>query len=255
MTSTLEQTSPRSTSYALASALPLACAGLVLTAALTLVLGVIGLAIGLVATAIAIVVRVRTFTVGIDEAIIGQLGAGPADGPEAANLHNLVEGLSATAGVPIPQLLVLTTPSVNMLVVGTDVDHATIVATSGLLEQLSRVELEAVVARAFVQLRQGDIYSATMGIRLERSPMTRLFASVLGHRTDLDDPDRDVLLDRAAVTLTRYPPGLVGALTSCLRVGTMVSAGSPLLRKLWLVDPLTADPDSLTHRIEVLRLL
>lgn len=255
MTSTLEQTSPRSTSYALASALPLACAGLVLAAALSLVLGVIGLAIGLVATAVAIVVRIRTFTVGIDETIIGQLNASPAEGPEVANLQSLVEGLSATAGVPIPQLLVLDTPSVNMLVVGTDVDHATIVATSGLLSQLSRVELEAVVARAFVQLRQGDVYSATMGIRLEHSPMTRLFATVLGHRTDLDDPDHDVLLDRAAVMLTRYPPGLIGALGACLRVGTMVSAGSPSLRRLWLVDPLTADPDALSHRMEVLRLL
>ena len=255
MTSTLEQTSPRSTRYALASALPLACAGLVLAAALTTVLGVIGLAIGLLATAVAVVVRVRTFSVGIDEAIIGQLGAGPADGPEAANLHNLVEGLSATAGVPIPQLLVLETPSVNMLVVGTDADHATIVATSGLLAQLSRVELEAVVARAFVQFRQGDVYSATMGIRLERAPMTRLFASMLGHRSDLDDPDHAVLLDRAAVTLTRYPPGLIGALDTCARVGTMVSVGSPSLRRLWLVDPLSADADSLSHRIEVLRLL
>lgn len=255
MTSTLEQTSPRTTSYALASALPLACAGIVVTAALTLVLGVIGLGVGLVITIAAVVIRIRTFAAGIDEALLEQLGATPATGPESAGFRNLAEGLSATAGVPLPSLLQLETPSVNLLVIGTDAEHAAIVATSGLLEQLSRVELEAVVARAFVQLRQGEVYSATMGLRLEGAPMTRLFATALGHRSDLDDPDRDVLLDRAAVMLTRYPPGLIGALEVCSRVGTMVSAGSSSLRRLWLVDPITTETDSLTHRMEALRLL
>lgn len=255
MTSTLEQASPRSTSYGLAAALPLLLAGLILTAVLTVVVGIIGLAIGLVLTVIAVIVRMRTFASGIDAAIIGQLGAKPADGPEAAGFRNLAEGLSASAGVPLPELLILETPSVNLLVVGTDADHAAIIATSGLLSEVSRVELEGVVARAFVQLRQGDVFSATMAVRLDTAPATRLFASVLGHRSDLDDPDRDVLLDRAAVTLTRYPPGLIGALGVCARVGSMVSAGSPALRRLWLVDPLTADVDALAHRMEALRLL
>jgi hypothetical protein len=48
-----------------------------------------------------------------------------------------------------------------------------------------------------------------MGVRLEAAPATRIFASLLGHSSNLEDPDRDVLLDRAAVTLTRYPPGIV----------------------------------------------
>ena len=111
------------------------------------------------------------------------------------------------------------------------------------------------MARAFVQLRQGDVFSATMSVRLESAPATRFFAALLGHRSNLNDPDRDVLVDRAAVMLTRYPPGLVGALGACLRVGAMVSAGSPSLRRLWLVDPITVDVDALTHRIEALRVL
>ncbi len=255
MTSTLEQSTPRSASYGAAAALPLALAGLVLTAALAVVGGLIGLAIGLVVTAVAVVARMRTFAEGIDAAILGQLGATPATGPDAAGLRNLAEGLSATAGVPLPELFVLDTPSVNLLVVGTDSEHAAIVATSGLLSQLSRVELEGVVARAFVQLRQGDVFAATMSLRLESAPATRFFAGLLGHRSNLNDADRDVLVDRAAVMLTRYPPGLIGALGTCLRVGAMVSAGSPSLRRLWLVDPITVDADALIHRMEALRLL
>ncbi|MEX1216903.1 MAG: hypothetical protein WEA11_00115 [Acidimicrobiales bacterium] len=255
MTSTLEQTAPRSANYALASALPLACSGLILSALLTIIVGLIGLVVGLVITAVAVVFRMRTFAAGTDEDLLAQLGAVPAVGPAAAGFRNIAEGLSASSGVPLPQLMVLDTPSVNMLVVGTDSDHAAIIATSGLLGQLTRVELEGVIARAFVLLRQGDVFAVTMGISLERAPMTRVFASILGHQIGGGDPDREVLLDRAAVTLTRYPPGLERALVTCLRVGTMVSAGSPSLRRLWLVDPITVDADALTHRMEALRLL
>jgi Zn-dependent protease with chaperone function len=157
VTSTLEQVSPRSARYGLAAALPLALLGLIVAAVLAGVAGIVGLIVGLVITAVAVVVRMRTFAAGIDDAIIHQLGAKPADGPEAAGFRNLAEGLSATAGVPLPELLILDTPSVNLLVVGTDAEHAAMIATSGLLSQLSRVELEGVVARAFVQLRQGDV--------------------------------------------------------------------------------------------------
>ena len=114
MTSTLEQASPRSTSYGLAAALPLALAGLIITAVLTVVVGIIGLIVGLVITVVAVVVRMRTFAAGIDAAILGQLGAKPADGPEAAGLRNLAEGLSATAGVPMPELLILDEPAAGI---------------------------------------------------------------------------------------------------------------------------------------------
>jgi len=255
VTSTLEQSTPRTARYGLAALLPLALAGLIITAVLTVLVGVIGLVIGLVVTAVAVVVRARTFDTGLDAAILRDLGAAPAEGPDAAGLVNLAEGLSATAGVPVPDLFVIDTPSINLLVVGTDPDDAAIVATSGLLGRLSRVELEAVVARAFVQLRQGDVFAATMSIKLESSPVTRVFASMLGHDSDLDDPDRDVLLDRAAVMLTRYPPGLVGALQSCREVGSIVSASPASMRRLWLVDPLGTDTQSLDHRMEAIRLL
>lgn len=255
MTSTIEQSTPRPVRYGLAASLPVALVGLVLTAVLTVVVGLAGLIVGLVITTVAIVVRVRTFETGLDASILTRLGASPADGSEAAGFRNLAEGLSATAGVPVPDLLVIDAPTVNLVVVGTDAEDAAIVVTSGMLARLSRVELEAAVARAFVQLRQGDVFAATMSVRLESSPTTRFFASMLGHGSSLDEPDRDVLLDRAAVMLTRYPPGLVGALETCRQVGSTVSVGPASLRRLWLVDPFEVDADALDHRMEALRLL
>ena len=74
------------------------------------------------------------------------------------------------------------------------------------------------------------------------------------------DPDRDLLLDRAAASLTRYPPGLIGALEVLQRVGTVISRPDPTTAHLWLADPGAVVPGmparpSLDLRIEALRLL
>lgn len=256
MTATVEQP-PRTRGYSIAAAIPVACIGIVLTAVLTLVLGVIGLAIGLVVTVVAVVLRVRTFARGIEAQVLERLALRPAHGEDAASLRNLTGGLSATIGVPVPDLYVVDDDAANLLAVGTSPETAAIVVTSGLLAAVSRIELEGVVARALAQIRQGDLVAATMSVRLERAPATRVFAEMLDRGTSVDDPDRNVLLDRAAVALTRYPPGLMGALRACQRTGTVVVANDPSIARLWMADPDDAAAASidLEHRIEALRLL
>jgi heat shock protein HtpX len=256
VTATVEQ-SPRTGGYAVAAAVPVVCIGIVVTAVLTLVIGIIGLALGLVLTAVVAFVRVRTFASGIETQILDRLGVRPADEESAAGLRNLTEGLSATAGVPVPALFVVDETAANLLVLGTTPESAAIVVTTGLLSSISRIELEGVVARALAQIRQGDVVAATMAVRLERTPATRLFAGVLGATASIDDPDRNLLLDRAAVVLTRYPPGLTGALRACERAGTVVTHTEPALARLWLADPAdaVASTADLEHRIEALKLL
>ena len=88
-------------------------------------------------------------------------------------------------------------------------------------------------------------------------PFAGLLAS--GFRS-VTDPDRDLLLDRAAVALTRYPPGLIGALEVFERVGTVILRPDPATAHLWLADPGASVPGmparpSLDLRIEALRLL
>lgn len=256
MTAAVEQTKPRSGGYSTAAAIPVVCIGIIVTAVLLLVLGIIGLIVGVVLTAVATVVRVRTFATGIESQILAGLPLRDADGDDAAGLRNLADGLAATAGVPIPRLAVIDDPSCNALVVGTSPEDSVLVVTSGLLASTTRVELESVVARALVQIRQGDLVDATMAVRFERTPVTRAVASITGALRSAEDPDRDVLLDRAAVGLTRYPPGLIGALEACLRTGTGISVATAPTAHLWMVDPTGTDvTDELNHRIEALRLL
>ena len=81
--------------------------------------------------------------------------------PAEARLLNLVEGLAPVAGVARPHCVVLDDPAPNALALGRDARHGCIVVTSGLLRSLSRMELEGVVARALVDIRDGTTAAPT----------------------------------------------------------------------------------------------
>jgi len=257
VTATVEHSASTARRYAIAAALPVVCAGLIVSALLVFVAGPVGLILGLVFTVVASILRTRRFGIGVELEILQGLQLRDASGDDAAGLRNLTEALSATAGVPMPSLHVLEAKSCNSMVVGRTPETSALVVTSGLLNDASRIELEAVVARALVQIRQGDLVGATMAIKLGRSALTRVAASFLGALRTLEDPDRDVLLDRAAVRLTRFPPGLIGALETCLSAGTAIRSADPATIHLWMVDPAGGDAvtTQLEHRIEALRLL
>ena len=72
--------------------------------------------------------------------------AKPADGPEYARYHNLVEGLCIAAGLPKPRLYVVDDPAPNAFATGRNPKHAAVAVTTGLLEKMNRVELEGVLA-------------------------------------------------------------------------------------------------------------
>ncbi len=254
MTATLEKPTTNPMVWTIAAGAPMALLGLVVTAALTVVLGIIGLLIGLVLTVVAVIVRVRSFPGPVEQKLLATLPTRAASGDDAARLRNLVDGLAAAAGVPVPELLVIDEPSINAFVIGLAPERSTLVVTEGVLG-LGRIPLEAVVARALVQIRQGELAAITMSTRLASSPMVRIIATLFGAAHLTDDPDRDVLVDRAGVALTRYPPGLVTALESAATKGSLVRSATGTPGALWMVDPAGADHDRLDLRIEALRLL
>ena len=231
---------------------PIVAIGVVISILLLVVAGVIGLVVGLVLTAVAAIIRARTFGREVEAHVLSGLVLHAADGPEAANLANLVDGLAVSAGVPAPELRVLDAPGANVMVVGTTPETAVVVVTTGLLDALDRIALEGVVARAIAAIRQGAIAGPSWSIELSRSAITRPFAP-----SSAADDDRDVLLDRDAVGLTRYPPGLIAALEACAAIGTEVAGAPAGSTPLWMVDPAGGDhvAAELLHRIEALRLL
>ncbi|MGH9104951.1 MAG: hypothetical protein ACRDZX_03780, partial [Acidimicrobiales bacterium] len=114
----------------------------------------------------------------------------------------------------------------------------------GLLDELTRMELEGVVAQQLTRIRCNDMLPATV-----------MVATLGIGATMLSPPEPVTAMDRAAANFTRYPPGLVGALEKMEAKGTHVRGASRATAHLWLADPGGgAEPlTSMKDRIEALR--
>jgi len=79
-------------------------------------------------------------------------------------LLNVVDEMAIASGVPVPQVFLLDDESsINAFAAGYDVQHAVVAVTRGCLEQLSRDELQGVVAHEFSHILNGDM---RMNLRL-----------------------------------------------------------------------------------------
>jgi Zn-dependent protease with chaperone function len=247
------------------SVVPAVALGVVLTAILVVAFGPVGLLVGLAVTLVVGGWVLSWAAVDPTPVLLDALGARPADPVGEARLVNVMEGLVATGGVNPPTLHVLDVPSANALVIGIDDQNVHIVATSGLLDLLGRVELEAVLARAVTLIRQGGLPATTTAVRVlhgARGGATLLARPVVGVlRARLGQgvgPDDDVLADRGAVALTRYPPGLIAALSRLAASDTVVDRPLAGTARLWFVDPRPRPGDdraAISDRIDALEML
>ncbi len=198
-------------------AFPLLVVGLFLLPAALAVL------VAVVVAVLVTLVRLR----GIGRRVVTSLGAVPLGPDERPRLHNVVEGAAMAVGVPVPQLFVVDNPARNALTWADGIGPVSIAFTTGLLDAVDRIELEAVVGRQLSVARDGrldvvGIAGALFG-HLARGPFEDAVASLV-HRT-VDDRNV-VLADIEGARATSYPPGLVAALEQ-VRVGSSRLPGVP----------------------------
>ncbi|MDR6177858.1 MULTISPECIES: M48 family metalloprotease [unclassified Pseudomonas] len=95
------------------------------------------------------------------EAVVRRLGALPLDDqadPGTCQLHNVVAEMALAAGIPVPRLYLLPDePAINAFISGYGPADATLCLTRGALKQLTRDELQGVVAHEFSHLLNGDM--------------------------------------------------------------------------------------------------
>ncbi len=91
-------------------------------------------------------------------ALAVRLGARALDAerPLHRRLRDVAEEVSIGAGIPVPALYVLDDESINALAAGERPGLAAVVVTRGALEQLSRAELQGVVAHEVAHIVGGD---------------------------------------------------------------------------------------------------
>ncbi len=179
---------------------------------------------------------------GAGMALISSVGGvgSKAVGPEA-RLVNLVEGLSLNGGIREPEIHIVHDGALNAAALGIS-GESHILVTTGLIEKLTRIELEGVIAELVARIKSGDAEVATLGSAIYGSLVVGPLAFLtkpLGVWlvNNLYVADRELLSDGSAVLLTRYPPGLLSALQK-IRAGTSVVPGSlPAYDPVWFVPP------------------
>lgn len=219
--------------------------GLVVASPLLLLAGPVASVIALVVVTVGVAVGCWLAAGTIVLRLVG--GVPPsltARGP--ARLANLVESVAVAVGVPEPALRLVEDPAPNALVTGPDPRRATLVVTSGLLDRLDRLALEAVVAQQLSIIRAGttrrrDVTIAVLGTAGRLIPaLGRLAAGAATIERSADV---------AAVGVTRYPPGLLAALDAVAagpEVGTTAVIGP-----LWFAPP--GSGSDLAARLETMR--
>lgn len=206
-------------------------------------LKVVGLVIGVLVVGGA-AAAYGTFVVGrvVDGAldvVMARVESQRLDTATAPRLFNLLEGLCAVTGVQMPVVSVTSDGGINALTAADPARerNAELVVTSGLVEQLERIEMEGVIAVCLARLRSGSAEDETLvtALRIHKpwflttSTMRRLADSV--HGGDVFDADVK------GAGITRYPPGLAAAYQRMIDTSTLVTGFDVELANLWVADP------------------
>jgi len=189
-------------------------------------------------------------------------------------LFNVVEELAIAGGLPAPAIYIIDDTAPNAFATGRDPEHAAVAVTTGLLEKLSRDELQGVMAHELSHVGNRDILFAMMvGIMVGSIVMVSDFflRSVFwgrgGRRRDQKGSagaimlvvallfailapffakllqlavsrQREYLADASAVKLTRYPEGLASALEKIAGDKEVIEAANRATQHLYIVNPI-----------------
>jgi heat shock protein HtpX len=217
-----------------------------------------------------------------DAVALAMSHAKPADVEQYARLHNVVEGLCIAAGLPKPRLYVIDDDAPNAFATGRNPRHAALAVTTGLLDKMTRIELEAVLAHELSHVKNYDILVSTLavtmvGVVVLLSDWGLRFMWFGGGRRRNNDSGgnagpgailallgfallllapiaaklmqfaisrrRESLADVSGVALTRYPPGLISALEKLKDDQTVVHSGSRATAHLWIESPVARTPE------------
>ena len=233
---------------------------------------------GLFAAALMAVVSVGWSMISLafgDKMVLTMANAKEIEKADAPQLYNVVEEMAIAAGVPMPRVMVLETDALNAFATGNKVGHGTIVVTRGLLDTLSRDELQGVVAHEMSHLANLDtrymvVVSVTVGlIALVCDMLLRTMAWAGSGSSSSSDKkgsggglliillivvanfaplaakavqmavsrQREYLADATSVQFTRNPNGLISALGKLADKAAPFPGVSRATQHLFIVNP------------------
>lgn len=187
-------------------------------------------------------------------------------------LWRIIENLSITDGLPMPRVFIINDPAPNAFATGRDPKHAAVCATTGLLDIMDENELQGVFAHELGHVKNYDIrvsmvaFALTVIISLladiilrmtwfrgnERESENNQLFLILGIIAAILAPiiaklielaisrQREYLADATSVLTTRYPEGLISALTKIQQSGSVLRRQNTSTAHLFFANPLKA---------------
>ncbi|MBL0899224.1 MAG: M48 family metallopeptidase [Reyranella sp.] len=232
-------------------------------------------AAGLLAAA-SVVWSLISLAVG-DRMVLAMAGARQIDKEDAPQLYNVVEEMAIASGVPMPKVMVLETDALNAFATGNRVGGGTIAVTRGLLNTLSRDELQGVVAPEMAHLANLDTrYMVVVGVTVglialvcdmslrtlnwgstqRRSDskgssgggllivvllLVAILAPLAAKAVQMAvSRQREYLADATSVQFTRNPEGLISALGKLGEKAAPFPGVSRATQHLFIVNPIHA---------------
>lgn len=211
-----------------------------------------------------------------DTIALSMAGAHPVTHKTHPIYTNIVENLASVARIPKPKTYVIDSPALNAFATGRDPDHGAIAVTQGLIDTLTRTELEGVIAHELSHIRNYDTRLMTIVAILVGSIAMILNWSwrLSWHRGGDRDSDskgnaiimviglvfivlapiiaqliqlaisrrREFFADASAAHLTRQPSGLIGALKKiAANESIQLESANTATAHLYIDDPVTSE--------------
>ena len=194
-------------------------------------------------------------------------GAKQIEKKDDPRLWRIVENLSITEGLPMPKVYIIDDPAMNAFATGRDPKHASVAATTGILQALNDQELQGVMAHELGHVKNYDIRVSMVAFAL--TALISLIADFIFRMTWFRDEEnnspyimiaglvaaiiapliatmiqlaisrqREYLADATGALTTRYPEGLASALEKISQNGSALKRQNTSTAHLFFANPL-----------------
>lgn len=206
-----------------------------------------------------------------DKIILSISSARIANSKEDKVFTSVADNLCIGAGLPRPKLYVIDDSAPNAFATGRDPEHAVVCVTTGLIEKLTRTELEGVIAHELTHIKNYDIRLMSIvsvmvgliallgdwflrgGLRMrgkrDESGNAGAIILIIGIIFAILSPiisqliqlaisrRREFMADAGAVTITRQPQGLMSALAKISSDHEPLEAANKATAHLYIASP------------------
>lgn len=204
------------------------------------------------------------------KAVLALNGAKQIEKRDNPRLFRIVENLAITEGMPTPKVYVIDDPALNAFATGRDPAHASVCATTGIMDALTDQELQGVMAHELGHIKNYDIRVSVVAFALVGvvALIADMFWRISFFSSDDDSPGggivglivfvvvvilapiaatmmqlaisrkREYLADATGALTTRYPEGLASALEKIQAHSSIVKRQNKSTAHFYFANPL-----------------